>query len=413
MLSLAVLGLACSLLTASPTATPERPVATEPPTAAVEPPASASTASLSPTEQSLPEGETAPPPPGEKSRVADAELVAADQGWAWKGESLLWTADGGETWRDITPPGTEGEAIWTISFLDVAHGWVALSPPFERIEDLLAVRMVRTEDGGQTWQELSPFEANLPNGPPGRVEDLRFLDSQRGWMSIDNTVTMNSSTGYLFETADGGVTWRQRSLPNAGPVRFITPSVGWTIGSCCTGAPKQLYRTDDGGATWQQQRPAPNPGGAGDGYDFHDYSLPVFQNERQGVLAVTLRDERYEVTGVGFYRTSDSGESWQPAATFESSGELLPGSGIPITLQIVTGDHWVVVMPEALFVTRDGGGSWEQVQPAGLPAPSVGEFLKLEFADDRFGWGLFYWLDSVLLKTEDGGRSWSPVVVGP
>ena len=62
---------------------------------------------------------------------------------------------------------------------------------------------------------------------------------------------MNSSAADLYRTSDGGLTWDRLRLPFDGRIHFITPSIGWIIGSCCTGAPRGLFRTADGGVPWQ------------------------------------------------------------------------------------------------------------------------------------------------------------------
>jgi len=377
-----------STVSAHPTRTPTAtPAPGDTPTAVLE------MTSLTPTPLSAP------------ARVHDAQLISANQGWALAGELLLWTADGGGSWRAITPPVSAGLSIADVFFLNAGQGWVALSPFLAGDQDILPIRILRTQDGGQSWQEYG-FEAGLPYIVNARVAHLEFIDPQHGWLVVDRTASMNSSAADLYQSSDGGLTWQLKSLPFSGPVHFISPSIGWTTGSCCTGAPRQLYRTMDGGLTWQQQVVAPNP--VEDGYDYHDYGLPIFQNEQEGVLAITLRDPSYAASGVGFYRTSDAGRSWQLAGTFHSSAQVPFGAGISIPVQILDSDRWILALPGALYRTPDAGETWEELAQAGLP----GSHARLDFVTEDLGWSLVFEDNCgenclILFESTDGGKSWS------
>ena len=123
--------------------------------------------------------------------VSSMRLVAPNVGWATTGEQyqasankLLWTTDGGDHWRDITPqlisnidlqrsPRLVGgqfeaqESIASISFLDAHSGWVLFccgrsdtpssdgSSPFPRYD------LAKTTDAGATW---SIARVDIPAG---------------------------------------------------------------------------------------------------------------------------------------------------------------------------------------------------------------------------------------------------------
>ncbi len=57
--------------------------------------------------------------------------------------------------------------------------------------------ILRTTDGGETWQTTFRFR----NLSPNRWLDMFFLDSTRGWLFIDSHCT--------FRTLDGGLSWEQ------------------------------------------------------------------------------------------------------------------------------------------------------------------------------------------------------------
>jgi len=46
----------------------------------------------------------------------EGELVAGEEGWVRSRSGVFWTADGGRSWRTITPPVPDGGAIDTVYF---------------------------------------------------------------------------------------------------------------------------------------------------------------------------------------------------------------------------------------------------------------------------------------------------------
>ena len=351
----------------------------------------------------------------DRSRVGEAELVTTTQGWALIGGQLLWTTDGGETWLDITPPGAGESSYRDVFLLDANLGWAALADAPEDAQPSLPIQILHTQDGGTTWTS-SEFGTVLSLGAIGAPGNLEFVDPEHGWLSVSQTLTMNSSAADLYRTTDGGLTWESSSLPFDGDTHFITPSIGWIVGSCCTGAPNQLYRTTDGGVTWQKQEVAPDP--VQNEFDYNDYALPAFIDERSGGLAVTIRDESYNPTGVALHRTDNSGATWELAATLPTPpGPYLPGpGGSPggsVPAQFLAPDTWFVAMNDVLYRSLDGGATWEGFAQRGLP----GFHDVLEFVNADVGWSVVFknncGSDCLLLfETLDGGQSWAPVLFG-
>jgi photosystem II stability/assembly factor-like uncharacterized protein len=348
--------------------------------------------------------------------VGEARLLSATEGWVLTGGSLLWTSDGGDSWREITPPEASEAPYLDSYFLDANLGWVAVSAATEGDQDATLIRVLHTQDAGTTWTG-SEFVATRPLGAVGGPRNLEFVDPQHGWLTIGQTLTMNSSAADLYRTTDGGLTWDRLSLPFDGETHFITPSIGWIVGSCCTGAPNQLHRTADGGVTWLKQVVAPDP--VQDDFDDNDYALPVFVDERSGGLAITIRDESYNPTGVALHRSDNSGETWELAATLPTPpGPYLPGpGGSPggsVPAQFLAPDTWIVAMNDVLYRSLDGGATWEGFAQRGLP----GFHIVLEFLNVDVGWSVVFknncGSDCLLLfETLDGGQSWMPVAVTP
>jgi len=326
---------------------------------------------------------------------------------------MLATADGGETWREMTLPESDPGFTQAAFFLDAKMGWVGVGyPQDDSGSGEQPVAVMSTRDGGQVWQ-VQELEVQSPFGDPGHIIDVWFLDAQHGWVSLDFTATMNSSTGELLRTADGGRTWEQSELPNAGPISFNSPAIGWTIGNFNNGARKLLYRTLDGGETWQPQTVLAEP--VDDGIQYNDYLLPVFFDERKGILPVLVSDAGYELTGVAFYRTVDAGYTWSPVSTLLDPVTSLEWGQAAV--EILDSTTWIVASDEGvLYRTVDGGDTWQQVNQAERQ-PKL-SFWGLSFTSQATGWTLAYEdcqggviACLQLYRTDDGGQHWAVLPV--
>ena len=152
-----------------------------------------------------------PLPPGPD--VQAGGLLDATHGWALTGQRLLVTADGGSTWRNVTPPGGFGSDLGNpkgVAFLDAQHGWVAISEAFTSASDPSYGRIDvwRTTDGGQTWTK-----AQLPKAVFNQFGEILpqvqfdFLDASHGFAFLSGNLAKGRNDSDLFWTADGGRTW--------------------------------------------------------------------------------------------------------------------------------------------------------------------------------------------------------------
>lgn len=344
----------------------------------------------------------------DQSAVSEARLISPTEGWVRTRGTLLWTSDGGDSWREITPPGMGDVAYRDVFFLDANLGWVATSAGSAGVQESIPIQVLRTQDGGGTWSS-NELVATLKLGAVTGPRNLEFVDPLHGWLSVDQTLTMNSSAADLYRTSDGGVTWERSTLPFGGDTHFITPAIGWALGSCCTGAPNRLYRTVDGGLTWQEQTLAPNPDQTD--FEYSAISLPEFADDRNGALAVRIRDALLSPVGVALYRTGDSGETWPLTATLPLPPHP-PGISSDIAAQFLEPETWIVFKDNVLYRSFNGGETWEQVPQRGL----AGFHDQLQLATANAGWSVVFRNNCgsgclLLYRTIDGGLTWAPVLV--
>jgi photosystem II stability/assembly factor-like uncharacterized protein len=189
-----------------------------------------------------------------------------------------------------------------------------------------------SRDGGGSWTPSKVFRRQLVQVVADPVRTSVFA-----------LTPGNGSTRYVLkETADGGVTWVDRSatLPasiGGGTMLAVEPTPPGRMWLASQDGPHaQTFRSTDGGATWQ-----PQPGG-----------FPVAAGAGGVVVA-------------GLFRSADGGDSWQAAgAPPDAVSALAIGAG---STRIYAGGATVGMM-----VSGDGGGSW-QVASQGLTATYVAD----------------------------------------
>jgi photosystem II stability/assembly factor-like uncharacterized protein len=322
-------------------------------------------------------------------------------GWALtseeSGNALLRTTDGGTNWRNVTPH---------IFYLGPANVDVLTS-------FFAWVGTFRTLDGGRTWRDVLA---------PGWVRSIDFINSRDGWLlSCQGANDANAVVG-VYRSADGGDTWTRVASDKDGAaensslhfvcggephITFLNAMVGWITRSDPAFAPDQsyLYATQDGGRTWRQQKLPLSPQLAsswGSGI-----MPPRFFTARDGILPVfyaNLNPPSFAVV----YVTHDGGRTWTYTTLIsvtnkikmwqvDSAGRAMWGMSF--------GDinHGWMADGIVLYATSDGGRQWTAIRLA-----SFTNVRQLDFISERVGWAVRQ-VFPFLIKTLDGGHTWTPV----
>ncbi|WP_147451424.1 hypothetical protein [Corallococcus llansteffanensis] len=164
------------------------------------------------------------------------------------GPRLLRTTDGGRTWQLLSVPVQSG-IFQTHALTRVgSRTWLCGH----------SGNILLSDDQGASWRTLahSPFHAE------DECAALSFLTPEDGW-AVGTSAT-------LWATQDGGRTWRALPAPVQPPQTFLglpalshllglvrlTPKVAWLWGS------SGLFKSMDGGQTWRLQPQAEPPADA-------------------------------------------------------------------------------------------------------------------------------------------------------
>jgi len=157
--------------------------------------------------------------------------VSETEGFVWSARHLVWTLDGGRTWREITPPlADDAVRIDFVTFRDNARGWALLSSTSPQ-GDSAILTLASTLDRGVSWVvKQVPLSDTDAQGYSGRAA-ASFVDSGLGWVMLRLASSSSASVGALYATADGGNTWARLPIPPAGdPILFTSTKDGWIAG---------------------------------------------------------------------------------------------------------------------------------------------------------------------------------------
>jgi len=166
------------------------------------------------------------------------------------GGQVYLTKDAGETWKIqalFAGNGVDYDDVW---FVDSKHGWITGKQVLVAGESLRPL-LFETIDGGESWKQLSVNHDILPSS-------VCFVDRE-GWLAGSQRIVTGDSVrleGMLLHTTDGGNSWEPVQLGPSEPflteVRFADKEHGWVVGR------DTLFRTEDSGKTWKRVLSLPN-----------------------------------------------------------------------------------------------------------------------------------------------------------
>jgi len=299
---------------------------------------------------------------GVNVRLRGVSAVSQRVAWAsGAGTTVLRTADGGQTWQKLTVT-TDALDFRDVDAIDTQTAYVLA------IGNGPASRIYKTTDAGKTWTLQFKNE-----------DEKAFLDAMSFWDANHGIVFGDSVDGqlYIMTTADGGRVWSHvpaanlpRAMENEGAfaasgtnIAVIGTSHAW-IGTGAS-AKARVLRTADRGLTWQVAE------------------TPLAAGPSAGIFSIAFRDAKHGIIVGGDYRkeqeavdnlavTSDGGVTWtlvKGLSGFRSVVRYVPGTKTLVAVGPSGGDY-----------STDDGQTWK---PIGGPG-----FDTLSFAPRKsIGWG--------------------------
>jgi len=343
---------------------------------------------------------------GAAAQVDDFRVLGIHSGWLMVSSRLYVTIDEGVHWTDITPPIKRDQKIGPVFFLDEKHGWVAICVNHSPEDDeTVVISVARTNDGGKSWREqsISPKEyeggRQFPN--PSQIQ---FIDEKTGWMNVSLAykATMNTCTGILLRTTDGGRIWKQIGYDSCGRMHFIDREQGWMenhIGDIA------LLRTHDGGNKWSKIS-LPDWGKCKNCWESW-IDTPYFADQKNGAVMVGLVDNSENSLNHQYsliYATNDQGDSWQIADVTELGNDISTNTMLPFKRDQPFKS--VVCNSTNCYVHTTSSQDQSIVPPFSMPPHRT----SISALDDAHWWARFkFKIEDHLFSTTDGGKSFHEI----
>lgn len=313
----------------------------------------------------------------------DIHFLSVDSGFILNKKELLATTDAGQNWfvKQNLSAAADFDFHQSTAFIVGERGYV-----------------LRSEDAGQSWEELSTEVNENFNSVHIITKDtiilssaeilMKSFDGGSSWERLEisadvvllKTFFVNTQVGHgvckggiIIKTTDGGNSWYITENANTSQsdfinVYFVNERIGFASQS------NIVLKTSDGGETWHSLS-----------YDHYSIFSFFFLNENIGYIA----GDRV------VYKTIDGGESWERVGFVEM---FYPGYPYIRGLFFFNSDlGYATGSSGRILKTEDGGKTWLEY------APTYENINQIEFISNETGYAL---ARNEMIKSEDGGLSW-------
>lgn len=274
---------------------------------------------------------------------------------------VLRTVDGGRTWQQtlaIPDDGVNGDPVVQLQAIDGQVAWAltlaCASPPAANPILNCPTDLRRTTDGGLTWSTLVS----------GNIVSMRFATALHGWLAM-------ADTNGIFEvrfTNDGGSTWTRGMQTSSGGIIGLdaaSSQVAWTMtrdGADCsatTCGTYELFRTLDGGSTWTSLgNPKPATGNCAIGAIYG----PLFASRTRGWMALNLGAGGAAGGVGGLMQTDDGGKTWR--CTNTPANTYFVSAADPNHIWVSSNQRGTEAT--TLYSSEDGGTTWHALDLSSL-----------------------------------------------
>jgi photosystem II stability/assembly factor-like uncharacterized protein len=378
--------------------------------------------------------------------------------------TLMQSTDEGATWHSLPlalPAGAPQLALTHISCSDEMHCLIATAPATGANSTNV---LVRTTDGGKTGTLVSPSELNLLSVAFSTASDAVAVGqygatvlSSDGGATFPNLISHNLRAGLhglirlgqspfaayapwpagqIAATTNSGENWSLLRVPTAAnieDVAFPSAQIGYALSHAGT-----VFRTANAGASWSILTSggptpvallAPNantllligPTGVRRSTNSGASFAPV-----NAKIAVGRRHRKVRKMALSSFDLSRGGEI-AGTATYVFGKDVLEsmnggGSWVlvprPLPQHPVSAISFVgpttgyEISDRRMFFTRNGGRSWREI--LSVDAANVGSMVQISFssATDGYVLGQLQGNENVLMRTENGGATWAPEILG-
>ncbi len=267
----------------------------------------------------------------------------------------------------------------------------------------------RTQDGGQTWENISD---GYFGGSIGAVAVSEWDNNVIYVGGGEKTVRGNVSYGYgVWKSVDAGKTWEQMGLENSRHISRIrihpkNPDIVYAavMGDLYKSTQERgVYRSTDGGKNWERILFANADAGAVD--------LTFDPTNPRILYASTWRIRRTPYSlesggeGSDLWKSTDGGDNWEKLSTKEGMPEGTLGI-IGVTVSPVNPERvWALIEAEdgGVYRSDDGGETWSRINQSRALRQRAWYYTRI-YADTQDE-NVVYVMNVDYQKSTDGGRT--------
>jgi photosystem II stability/assembly factor-like uncharacterized protein len=248
---------------------------------------------------------------------------------------------------------------------------------------------------------FAPEWTDQPSGVTARLRGISAVSDRVAWAS--------GSAGTVVRTLDGGATWQRLTVPDAEKLDFrdvdaISDRVAYVL-SIGNGESSRIYKTIDAGKSWVLQFTNTDPKAFFDAMAFTDADHGIaFSDSVDGALVILRTDNG----GQAWTRVPAAGlpPALDNEGAFAASGTNVATFGR---------DHiWIGTSVSRVLRSSDGGRSWTASTTPLAAGPSA-DIFSIAFRDALHGIvvGGDYRKEAEAIDnaaiTSDGGKTWTLV----
>jgi len=338
---------------------------------------------------------------------------------------IHYTLDAGKTWKSpyagTCSVDKDGKKVWANSGEVVTSTWNYYIDPFDKLNRFIGytdIGLARSMDGGKMWlPEMEYLKKVLPKGCDNTCYAMTFDPDVPGrvWAAFSSAHDIPNENalyrkpkkqrmGCIAVSDDHGATWKKLEMPVEGPVMSIvvdrkSPKDRRTLYASVFES--GVVRSDDGGKTWELKNTGLDPEGP-------KRCLNLILHQDGTLFVATTAKEKKSKVGVGVYRTTDRGETWQNIADKQKWVWIRDFTVNPADSQTVLVPTSVI--DPGLHRTTDGGKTWTTI----YQNPNQYHFFGATYHPTHNGWIYLSCGESGdgagygLYLSKDDGKTWAP-----